>query len=179
MPQIIRQLLLVSLCVTGVGCSSTASDHSAEVRRQVLRGNELTETRRRVLSERRVTDDKGALIPSNITLAGITIPRGFEPKYVFEHEWHYDGQLSLKELENYFRAQLDATITRRANDGSTLFAHATVKSTPNMAPVAVTILPIPGREDWSRIQILAGSTEATPNPAQVQAELTVRRHKDK
>lgn len=176
MHEVIRQLLLGTMCVTAFDCSSSSGDRSEAIRREVLRGNDLTETRRKAADEHRLLDDNGALIPSNVARAGITLPRGFEPKFVFDYEWNYDGHVPLKKLEDYFRAQLDSPAIQRTENGSVVFGHATVKGSPSMTPVSVTILPVAGREEWSRIQILAARPLPIKNFQQIKAELAVRRH---
>jgi hypothetical protein len=179
MQQVIRGLLIGTMCVTGLGCAKATDDRIVEAKRQVLRGSDLTETRKQALAEQQITGDNGELLSSNVVVAGITIPRGFEPKFVFEHEWHYDGQVPLDRLANYFRAQLDATV-EQPNPYSVVFAQATArtsnKGTNAMAPVRVKIVRVPGREGWSRIQILAAADSTAQKSTPMQADLTVGRH---
>jgi hypothetical protein len=141
-------------CVAWLGCSHRADEHSAEIRRLVLRVEDLDTKHARLVAEHRVLDPQGELIPSSTQVAGITLPRGFQPKFAFEHEWHFDGALPLQKVENYFSARLDANV-QHLSTSTVEFAHATWKDAKDMSPVSLTVLGVPGREGWTRIHIRA------------------------
>jgi len=168
--------LLGTMCVTGAGCSNEA-DRAAEVRRQLLRGTNLAEEQHKLIAAKRVLGDHGELLPSTTVVEGITLPRGFEPSFTFPREWHFDGAVPLSKLESYFRAQVEAAVSR-PNPRSVEFAHAVTRDAAHMTPVRVTILEVPGRSEWSRIQIQAAPVlPSTPlTREQIERELAARRH---
>jgi len=141
-----------AVCVTWLGCSRDADQHSADIRRQVLRAEDLPTKHARIVAEHRVLDPQGELIPSTEVVAGITLPRGFQRIFVFEHEWHFEGALPLQKAENYFSARLDANV-QHPNTRTVEYLHATLKGAKELSPVNVTVQQIPGRKGWSRIQI--------------------------
>jgi hypothetical protein len=150
----IQRGLMGAVCGAWLGCSHGADEHSAEIRRQVLRVEDLQTKQARIVAEHRVLDPQGELIPSTTQVAGITLPRGFQPKFVFEHEWHFDGALPLRKVENYFSARLDASV-QHPNTSTVEFAHATWKDAKEATSVSLTVLEIPGRKGWTRIHIRA------------------------
>lgn len=157
------------MCVAWLGCSHKAEERSADIKRQVLRVEDLQSKRERIVAERRILDPQGELIPSTQQVAGVTLPRGFRPKFVFEHEWHFDGALPLQKVENYFSARLDATV-QHPNTTSVEFSRATSKDAKGMSPVSLTVMEIPGRKGWSRIQIRA-ATPAAEQLSHAETEL--------
>lgn len=161
-------LATVITALAGAGCTTPAEQRRAEVRRQLLRAETIAQERTRQIDAQRVTDPNGELLPSNNQVAGITLPRGYEPKFVFEHEWHYDGQLPIKKLESYFLARVDATV-ERPDPQSIVFAGAKMRGATGVTPVKLTLLPVPGREDWSRIRIDA----PRPMPAKLPSALEI------
>jgi len=171
----IQRCLMGVVCVAWLGCSHGPDEHSAEIRRQVLRVEDLQTKQARLMAEHRVLDPQGELIPSNTQVAGITLPRGFQPKFVFEHEWHFEGALPLRKVENYFSARVDANV-QHLGTSTVEFAHATWKGAKDMSPVSLSVLGIPGREGWTRIQIRAAKpyTEVL-SQAETELELARRR----
>lgn len=167
--------VLALVCLASPACATPAEEHRAEVRRQLLDAEKQSQERGRILDAQRVTNSNGELLPSNNQVAGITLPRGFEPKFVFEHEWHYDGQLPLKKLENYFVSRLEATV-ERPDPYSIVFARARTKGDAAMNLVTITILPVPGRDDWSRIHIVEARPlpKTFPTATEIEAELAAR-----
>lgn len=147
-----RVVLAVWLGLAAVGCGSHEAERKAEVRRQLLRAENLEQKRAENLAAQRLADAEGNLLPSSETIAGIVLPRGYKPKYVLEREWTYDGELPFNRLEQYFLQRLNATIEHPAGM-LTRFARARPVGEPNAPPVLVEVSPVPGREDWSRIHI--------------------------
>jgi hypothetical protein len=175
MHKITLRLITAAVCLLAIVCSRSEEQRKAELRRHVLLAENLSEKRQEALEAQRISNAKGELLSSNIQVAGITMPRGFKPKFVFDHEWHYDGEQTLRRVEAYFRDHLDATIS--SGDAlSVVFTQARMKGEPNMQSVSLTIMPIPGRNDWTRIHIILPKPPLAvmPSPAQVQAELAAR-----
>ncbi|MEY4577007.1 MAG: hypothetical protein RL701_1710 [Pseudomonadota bacterium] len=178
--ELITPLLVGTFCVTFVscsGCSNRADEQRAEARRQVLRGENLAEKHAQIVAETRTTDGKGGLIPSNIEAAGITIPRGYELRSTFDHEWHYDGALSVKQLEKYFLERLDAQIERP--DATSVVFKSAVQKGSSMHPVLIKIMDVPRKPDWSELRIY-GPRPAAPavSDDDVRAELKRRRESE-
>jgi hypothetical protein len=173
----IRRFALVLMCASVGACSSAEEQRKVEVRRQVLLAEDLGSKREQAIEAARISTSKGDLLPSKTRVAGIIIPRGFAPKFVLSHEWHYDGQHTLPTVEAYFRAQLDATITP-GPAYSVVFNRARMKGEPNMTPVSLTIMPIPGRNDMTRVRIVEPPPppSAMPSIDEVQARLAQRRN---
>jgi hypothetical protein len=155
-----RIALAVWLGLAAGSCSSHDAERKAEVRRQLLRAENLAQKRDQTLAAQRLSDAEGNLLPSNEKVAGIALPRGFKPKFVLEREWTYDGELSFNRLEQYFLQRLNATIEHPAGM-LTRFTQARPVGEPNAPPVLVEVSPVPGREDWSRIHI----QQPAPAPA--------------
>jgi hypothetical protein len=150
--------LLLSVIVNttfAIGCSSNEEQKRAELRRQLLRGQDLEKQRNTRFEKERLTTYQGDLLPSDIRVAGVVLPRGFNQKFTFEYEWYYDGAEPLPKLDQYIRKQLDFVSFDHPDPASTQFMQARTKGFPEMKPVTIKIYPVPGRSDWSRIYIRA------------------------
>ena len=158
------------------GCGKSNADQRAEIRRQLLRADNLEQKHREQIEAGRLTDANGDLRPSDKQLAGITIPRGYQPKTVAEREWTYDGELPFHKLEQYFLQRLTATVEHPAGM-LTRFTQAKPMGEPNAAPVEVEVLPVPGRSDWSRIHIIQPGPppEHTLTATEIAAQIAARR----
>ena len=159
------------------GCGKSNADQRAEIRRQLLRADNLAQKRREEVEARRLTDANGDLRPSNQQLAGITIPRGYQPKFVHEREWTYDAELPFPKLEQYFLQRLSATNEHPAGM-ITRFTQARPVGEPNALPVEVEVLPVPGRSDWSRIHIIQPAPPQAHPPlsaTEIAQEIAARR----
>lgn len=169
---------VVTLGVLGLtGCGKSTDEQRAEIRRELLRADNLAQKRRDELEARRLTDDDGSLRPSTVQLGGITIPRGYEPKFVYDREWTYDGELPFHKLEQYFLQRLTATVEHPAGM-ITRFTQARPTGEPNALPVEVEVMPVPGRADWSRIHILQprpGPEYPPKSAGEIAAELELKR----
>jgi hypothetical protein len=158
------------------GCSKT-EDRRVELRRDVLRANNLELERRKAREAVRITDEHGALLPSSERVAGIVLPRGYTPKFTLDYEWYFDGEQPSHKLIKYFTEQLDAETVTHPGRSALTFVRARTKGDAQMKPVALTVSPVPGREDWSRIQIVAQrpAPEHKLTAAEIEAELSLRR----
>jgi hypothetical protein len=155
------------------GCKSDDSANREEQRRQLLRGQDLDKQRNEQIDKTRLTDEHGDLLPSETKVAGLVLPRGFNPKFTLDYEWYYDGALPLDKLEKYFRKQFDSASIKRPDDSSVEFLRPTTK---DLLGAALTIYPVPGRADWSRIHV-QGSRPQPEHPLsaeEIQAELARR-----
>ena len=144
----------------GAGCRGSDTDRRAEIKRELLRAENLAQRRLAEDNARRVADANGDLLPSNTQLAGITIPRGYSPKFVHEREWTYDAELPFHKLEQYFMQRLSAKVEHPAGL-ITRFTQARPIGEPNALPVEVEVMPVPGRLDWSSFHII----QPAPPPA--------------
>jgi hypothetical protein len=167
-----RIALAVWFGLAAFSCSSSEAERKAEARRQLLRAENLEQKRSANLAAQRLTDAEGNLIASNDKLAGITLPRGYKPKFVLEREWTYDGELPFNKLEQFFLQRLSATIEHPAGM-LTRFVQARPVGESDAPPVLVEVSPVPGREDWSRIHIQqpAPAPEHPLTAAQIAADL--------
>jgi len=147
-----RIALAIWLGLAAASCTSHDAEQRAEARRQLLRAENLEQQRRDALAAQRLSDANGNLLPSNEKLAGIVLPRGYKPKFVYEREWTYDGELPFHKLEQYFLQNLSADIAHPSGM-LTRFVRARPVGEPNAQPVLLEVSPVPGREDWSRIHI--------------------------
>jgi hypothetical protein len=110
----------------------------------------------------------------------VVLPRGYTPKFKLENEAYFDGEQPYSKLATYFTAQLDFVNVVRPNKDTLTFVQARTKGDPSMAPVTITISPVPGLEQSSRIRILLPQP---PPPrmqtkAEIDAELARRRHRE-
>lgn len=162
------------------GCSSEAEDQKAQMRRDVLRANNLGAERRKQFDAVRLTDDNGNLIPSNQKVAGIVLPRGFTPKFKMDSEAYFDGELPYGKLTKYFTEQLDFMHVERPNNSTLRFVNVRTKGDSEMAPVTITISPVPGMLHWSRIRVLIPQPlpERLQTKAEIDAELLKRRQRE-
>jgi hypothetical protein len=167
-----RIALAVWLGLAATSCSSHEAERKAEVRRQLLRADNLAQKRAETLAAQRLTDAQGNLLPSNEKIAGVVLPRGYKPKFVLEREWTYDGELPFSRLEQYFLQRLSASIEHPAGM-LTRFVQARPVGEPNAPPVLVEVSPVPGREDWSRIHVQqpAPAPEHPPSAAEIAADI--------
>jgi hypothetical protein len=165
----------------GVLCAcSREPDQKEQLRRDVLRANNMAAERKKQFDAVRVLDENGKLVPSNQRVAGIVLPRGYQPKFKLDYESSFDGELPYGKLATYFTEQLDFVGVQRPNNATLTFLEARSKGDTQAKPVSVSISPVPGREDWSRIRI------QTPQPlpaqlqskAQIDAELSLRRKRE-
>lgn len=145
----------IASAACAVGCSSAEETKRAELRRQLLRGQDLEKQRNTRFEKERLTTYQGDLLPSDTQVAGVVLPRGFNQKFSFEYEWYYDGAEPLPKLDSYLRKQLDFVSFDHPDPASTQFVQARTKGFPEMKPVTIKIYPVPGRSDWSRIYIRA------------------------
>ena len=161
-------------------CSSEVEEQKAQLRRDVLRANSLDAERRKQREAVRVTDDNGNLIPSTQRVAGVVLPRGYAPKFKLDHEEYFDGELPYSKLASYFTEQLDFVMVQRPNKSTLTFVQARTKGDSQMAPVKVTISPVPGLENWSRIRILLPQPlpDRLQSKAEIDAELVRRRRRE-
>jgi hypothetical protein len=161
------------------GCAKQ-EDQKAQMRRDVLRANDFAAERRKQLAAVRVLDDNGKLVPSNQRIAGVVLPRGYEPKFKLDYESYFDGELPYSKLATYFTEQLDFIGVQRPNSSTLTFLQARSKGDSQMKPVTVTISPVPGREDWSRIRVVAPQPlpEHLQSKAEIDAELARRRQRE-
>lgn len=163
----------------GYGCSKE-EDRQAQLRRDVLRANDLAAERRKQLDAVRVLDANGKLIPSDQRVAGIVLPRGYEPRFEIDHEAYYDGKVSYTKLATYFTEQLDFITIQRPNNYTLTFVDARMKGDTQMKPVDITISPTPVRSDWSRIRIQRPQLPPArlQTKAEIDAELSLRRQRE-
>lgn len=179
----VRKLYLVwAVCAvlpSGAALCACAEreDPKAQMRRDVLRSNNLQEERRKHYDAIRTTDDQGHLLPSNTKVAGVAVPRGYEPKFLFEYEWYYDGEKPFPLLDAYIKSQLDFTEVQQLNKSALTYIQARTKGDSQMKPVSVTISPVPGRENWSRIKIEAQRPmpQKLQTKEEIEAELALRK----
>lgn len=168
----------VVLCSSTLLCGcSKREDPKALMRREVLRANNLAVERRKELDATRVVDDHGDLLPSKQRVAGVILPRGFDPKFTFDYEWYYDGEHPYSKVLKFFTEQLDSETVQQPNRSTLTFIRARTKGDTQMKPVDVTVMPVPGREDWSRIHLVAQKPlpERILSKAEIEAELSMRR----
>ena len=162
-----------------IACSKEI-DEKAQLRRDVLRANDMAAERRKQFDAVRVLDEQGKLLPSNQRVAGVVLPRGYQPKFKLDNESYFDGELHYSKLATYFTEQLDFEGVRRPNNETLTFRQARTKGDSQMKPVQVTISPVPGREDWSRIriQVQEPPPERLQTKAEIDAELFLRRQRE-
>jgi hypothetical protein len=172
----VTQLAWVALTVMCCACTERV-DQKALMRQEVLRANDLSAERRKASDANRTTDDYGNLLASTQRVAGVTLPRGFELKYTFDHEWYYDGGQSYAKLVKYFTESLDYAGVEQPSRSKLTFVQARNKGDSEMKPVRLTVSAVPGRNDWSRIQIAAQQPlpAVRQTKAEIDAELSVRR----
>ena len=165
------------VCGGALSACSKQEDRKELIRREVLRANNLVAERRKEFEAVRVTDDHGNLLASKQRVAGVPLPRGYDPKFTFDYEWYFDGEQPYSKLVKYFTEQLDSANVQRPNGSTLTFVQARAKGDTQMKPVSVTVSPVPGRDDWSRIHIVA--QQPTPahlqSKAEIEAELSLRR----
>jgi hypothetical protein len=161
------------------GCSREV-DQKAQMRREVLRANDIAAERRKQFDAVRVMDDNGKLLPSKQRVAGVVLPRGYEPKYTLNYESFYDGELPYNKLATFFTEQLDFSGVQRPNPSTLTFVQARTKGDSQMKPVNVTISPVPGRDDWSRIRIMLPQPlpERLQSKEEIDTELSMRRQRE-
>ena len=174
---VVGALSVVVLCSGALCACSKQEDQKVLMRREVLRANQLVVERRQELDAARITDEHGNLLPSKQRIVGVTLPRGYDPKFTFDYEWYFDGQLPYAKLVKYFTEQLETVNIQQPNRSTLTFVQARVKGDTQMKPVSVTVMPVPGREDWSRIHIVAQQPmpEHRQSKAEIEAELSLRR----
>jgi hypothetical protein len=156
---------------------SEPEDPKAQMRRDVLRSNNLADERRKRYEAVRTTDDQGNLLPSDTKVAGVVLPRGYEPKFLFEYEWYYDGEKPYQLLATYITSHMDFAEVQQPNNSAMTYVQARTKGDSQMKPVSVTISPVPGRGDWSRIHIMAPRPKAQKlqSKEEIEAELSLRK----
>jgi hypothetical protein len=162
------------------GCNKDAEEQKAQLRRDVLRANNLAAERRKQLEAVRLTDDNGNLIPSTQRVAGVVLPRGFTPKFKLEHEAYFDAELPYEKVVSYFTEQLDYAYAEQPSKSSLKFIKARTKGDAEMAPVNLMVSPVPGMGHWSRIRILLPQPlpERLQTKAEIDAELAKRRQRE-
>jgi hypothetical protein len=175
-----RIVRYAAVCVltsaAAVGCSHDADRRAAEARRELLRAQDLEAQHSARIAAQRITDERGNLLPSNTDVVGLVLPRGLRLTFTADREWYYDAEHSVAKLEKYFDDRLDAT-TDHPFPTAKLYRAARMKTNPTMEAVTVKIFPMPGRTDWTRVQIMASRPplEHFPTPAEVEQHLASQR----
>ena len=171
--RIVRSIIFAGYVIAAASCRH---DDAEEARRALLRTQNLAAQRDERIAAQRITNADGDLLPSATTIAGVVLPRGFNPKFTFDHEWYYDGEYSFRRVLAYFEQRLDGVIDR-PDKSAVVFQGAKTKGVSDMKPVTVKIVPVPGREDWTRIQITAPKPmpKHFPTAEEIQKELASRR----
>ena len=168
----VSTVLGLALLLPAAACSSREVDRKSELRRQLLRAENLAQKRDEIMAAQRLSDENGNLLESKEQIAGVTLPRGYKPKFVHEREWTYDGELPFNKLEQYFLQRLNASI-EHPSGMLTRFKDARPQGQPNALPILVEVSPVPGRSDWSRIHIQqpAPAPEHPMSFAETQADI--------
>jgi hypothetical protein len=163
----------VLLCGCVVGCKSDDGARREQQRRELLRGQDLDKERQARFDKERYTDPQGNLLASDTTVAGVVLPRGFRTKFTFESEWYYDGALPVDKLAQYMDKAMQGASIERPNADSIQFSRPYSGERPG---VQVTISPLPGRADWSRMHILSlrPPSPSVATAEQIQAEFARR-----
>jgi len=159
------RVLWLELLVTAAAVSGCRGDR-AEQQRRMLQTEDRARARAERLEKVREFGPKGELLPSDLKLGGIVMPRGFEMKFTDPHDWTYDGNFPQVLVEEYFDRRLTHASAVKTELGELEFRGVREKSDPNMPAVRLRITPTPGRLDWTRIYI----AEPAPMPQQVVAD---------
>ncbi len=164
--------LLLLACSLVLGCHRTPGARAKdEARRGVLLPQDLQKERREAYEKVRLETEAGDLIPSESSVAGLTLPRGLSATFQLEHEWYFDGPLALPKLEKYFRERLEIQHERHPNDATLEFTGAIVRGNVLANPITLQLSPQPGRAGRSTIRIrelIATLPQGTPEQVRTQ-----------
>jgi hypothetical protein len=161
-------------------CAGACGDDrpsEAEARRAVLRPPDEAKIREERRADTRITDEHGALLPSEQVVAGVALPRGFTPVLTLERAWYYRSRsATFAQVDHYFLKRLDSREIRRS-DREVEFVTARPKGVPGATPVLVRIRNAPDdpaqREIY--IELPRPSPRVRPTEAEVRAQIEARR----
>jgi hypothetical protein len=164
----------VLLCAGACG-----GDRASEIeeRRAVLRPPDDVRIREERRADARITDEHGALLPSEQVVAGVALPRGFSPALTLDRAWYYRSRsATFEQVDRYFLKRLDSREIRRS-DREVEFVTARPKGTPGATPVLVRVRNAP--EDPTEreiyIELPRPSPSVRPTEAEVRAQIEARR----
>jgi hypothetical protein len=175
-------LLGLSLLLLGggavLGCARHEQAAQQEERRKLLAPPDNKLEREEAARKRQIYDEDGDLIPSEDSVAGLTIPRGMTPGMRFEHEWYFSTrQVPSEALERYFSPLLLTGEINRSQQGTVEFVAAHVKANATAPRVTVRIVKLKGEANASEVYIRQAPPTPShyPSEAEVEAQLKARR----
>lgn len=165
---------LVALGAGGCGRDEPSADAR---RREILRPAAADQIRAERRARAELTDAHGELVPSDLVVAGVTLPRGFTLVLGLEHAWYYrSASASLEQLDRYFLARLESREIRRSAR-EIEFVWARPKGVSGAVPVTLRIRIAPDDPRQREIYVEAPRPGPTtrPSEAEVRAQLEARR----
>jgi hypothetical protein len=143
-----------------LGCSCESSER-AEQRRAVLAPRDLDRQRREAQEKTRLYDERGQLVPSDIKVAGVFLPRGLKQILVREREWYFDAALPLPKLQAYFSACFASYDVKQPRNDTVEFLRGVPKDTPDAPFVLVRFSR--AAHDKSLARVYIRQAEARPS----------------
>jgi hypothetical protein len=140
-------------CALAANAAVSCSKDDSEEQRRLLQTEERARQRQARSEARRIEGPQGELLPSDIKLGGVVMPRGFDPTFVDPHAWTYDGHFTQARVQEYFEKRLTVMRTTNKPLGEVEYLGVREKSNPNMPAALVRVSPTPSRPEYTRIYV--------------------------
>lgn len=146
-------LLLCAALGLGAGLGCSSDDQKQEQRRELLQPRDLKRDLDAERRRRQLYDEKGELLPSDETVAGIVLPKGLRLQQKIGNRWFYQTKrIPADKLERYFSRRLMRNRVERG-EGSVAFVDAVPASDPKAPRLRVQIEALRGSATASQIYI--------------------------
>lgn len=155
--------VVAAILLSGLAPAGCSKQDEAEQQRDLLRGRDRSAELQAAAEKRRVRNAEGDLLPSDVKVAGIVIPRGFKQALEMPGAWYFDSSEPLAETEQYFTRRLTATRVSRNEQLELEFYQAREQADAQMKPAFVRVGRVPAQEGRTRIHVMA-PIEQPPAP---------------
>jgi len=142
--RLIRSATLLAALLTLVAACSSSS--ATEEKRRVL----LTPPPAALKPKPKpppIVDEEGVPLPSDLVLAGLPVPRGFELGKSYENEWFLRStSVSAEATGRYIEARVFTGKLERTSVGGMRFELAQLREAPSLPRVSIRISPTKGQK---------------------------------
>lgn len=157
--------VLVAASAAG-GCGGSNEDE-----RKLLQTQDRVRARQERIDNMRVVSPEGELLPSEVKVGRIVMPRGFEVRFSDPHEWTYEGEFPLDKVEAYFARRVTYTKSGKTDVGALEYRGVREKSDPNMPGAVLRLSQAPARPDRTTIYVAEPGPTPPPQPMMTEEEI--------
>jgi hypothetical protein len=143
--RLIRSATLLAALLTLVAACSSSSGATEEKRRVLL--TPPAAALKPKPKPPPITDKEGVPLPSDLVLAGLPVPRGFELGKSYENEWFLRStSVSAEATGRYIEARVFTGQLERTSVGGLRFELAQLREAPSLPRLSIRISPTKGHK---------------------------------